>query len=258
MADITYTDPFGGMWNLTARGVSGPRVCLAADGLEGLVGATEKQSVSTVGTAGYRVTGHNIVEMGGTLRTMCIADDAESVAQLARRWRAAWSHHSPGQLSIDGTSLGRLTASVRLHETPAPPANRPGSARVLYVDVAVAVDDGLWWTGALGGEGTVEVSNPGAVMIRPQIRWKGAGGVVVLPSGAVFTLPSTTFPRLLSLDNAESCVVTDERGRVDRRLWKQLAAQVLPEGVPPGQRREYRLPAGARLEWRVGVLDPWI
>ena len=78
-----------------------------------------------------------------------------------------------------------------------------------------------------------------------------------MPSGASFTLPAVGSARTLVLDNDESCVVTDDRGRVDRALWHTLAPTVLPESVPIGERRRFSVPTGAELQWQVAVLDPW-
>ena len=79
---------------------------------------------------------------------------------------------------------------------------------------------------------------------------------VTLPSGARFQLPAVSAPRTLFLARQQSLVVRDDKGNVDKALWKRLRS-VLPEMVMPGKTGRFVLPAGATATWREGVLDPW-
>ncbi|WP_313546404.1 hypothetical protein [Corynebacterium sp.] len=149
-------------------------------------------------------------------------------------------------------------ATARLIEPLPSPDVVPENADTMEIDNAFAVPDGAWWEEpSRSGTGTVDVSNAGEVPARIRIRWSGAGGVVTLPSNAVFTLPAVSGERILHLSDDESNAVELPTGELDHATWLALSESVMPEAVPPGTTARFRLPAGASLEWDIGFLHPW-
>lgn len=254
--EVSYIGPRGKPWELTSGRTDG--VFMEPGGVQGLVGAGEDVTVSSPFSVGQVLDGVTVGAMDGTLTVTVTKTEHASLSDVWAEFRADFSRTAPGTLTITGPRLGALSCRVRLAAPlPALDSNATGDV-IRGVAIPLIADDGLWLTRRwVDTSSRVEVSNPGDVPVCPQIVWQGTGGRVTLPSGAGFTLPQTSARRVLWLDNAQSCVVTDEDGREDRGLWTRLASQVQPEKVPVGGRRIFELPAGAALRWQVGFFDPW-
>lgn len=253
MYSVTYVSPTGEHFPLTTSTV--PRVQLDADGIEGMVAELTDVTITADTAIGQVLDDVRVGPMTGTLKTRVIAGTERDVMLLYRRFRTAWSRVRTGLLIIDQDEGLRLHTPIRLSGALSSPARDPEDEPEMILEVPVVSDVGLWHGDRFYADGVVIVENPGDVVMYPQIRWSGAGGEVTLPSGATFTLPATEQPRVLYLDEGESCAVLDEEDNLDRTLWPVDGA--VAEGVPPAQRREYRLPAGARLEWQSRFFDPW-
>jgi hypothetical protein len=161
-----------------------------------------------------------------------------------------------GTLQIE-SPMGTMHAQVRLNGAPSDLEVDDATADMWALSIPLAIDTGYWETGPFRKSGNVTVTNSGQVYIWPEIVWEGAGGKVTLPSGAEFTLPAVDSTRRLHLDPQRSHQVLNGLGVRDDDLWRRIRGQIISEGVPPGQSRQYTLPDGAFLEWRIGVLDPW-
>lgn len=257
MADrygLTWVSPDYHSWNITSLDwVAGIR----AGGISGLVGEADDVALSAPGVPGQVLDSQQIPPMRGTLRFAVRGDHSESTDDVWARLRKTFHHSRPGTLVLSNTTFGTLSTKLRRNGAIPPPAVDPSSEDVILdVDVPVISDEGCWWTQPITDEGFVNVTNTGDVLAWPEILWEGVGGEVTMPSGATFTLPTADGARRLLLDTFESNVVLDADGNVDDDLW--AAVRGLPaEGVPPGKSRDYILPEGARLEWSLGVLDPW-
>ena len=153
--------------------------------------------------------------------------------------------------------MGTMHAQVRLNGASSDLEVDDATADVWSLSIPLAIDAGYWETGPFRKSGNVTVTNSGQVYIWPEIVWEGAGGKVTLPSKAEFTLPAVENIRRLHLDPQRSHQVLNGLGVRDDELWRKIRGQIISEGVPPGQSRQYALPSGAFLEWRIGVLDPW-
>lgn len=256
--ELSLTSPSGESWDITSPDWS---VGLRAGGIEGMVGVPTDVPIVVPGWPGQVVASQQIPPMEGTLRLAVRGDGAKSAADVRSSIRRSLSTRVPSvMLQLRGSSFGTVTAGLRRSGEVSAPRVDPSSEEVILgVDVPVKEDLGYWSTAEVTGQGNVTVTNFGDVDIYPTIRWEGAGGDVTMPSGAVFALPvlEEGQRRTLCLSPAESMIVLDENGDVDPVLWKELRGVVLPEMVPAGQARTYDLPDGARLAWRLGVLDPW-
>lgn len=171
-------------------------------------------------------------------------DTGEELERVYARLRQGWSRATPDSpcvLEIVGDHplsplYVDLVVDGVLPGVPVDMSKR--TAETLTVPVVGVA--GLARTGTLAGEGTVDATNAGVVPVWPTIRYEGAGGRVVAPSGATYSLPAS-----------EGVAVVDTDPLVLR------AEGVLPECVPPGETGRWVLPAGARLEWVLRVADPW-
>lgn len=233
-------------------------VRLVDEGLE-LAGRVEDATVAAPGVPGQLVDSQNVQPMSGSLTVMVTRTDRETIPDLVAAFRAGWSTapHGAGTLSVRSPRLGRLSARVRLSE-PLPAPGRNTTSRALHqMTVPIVADRGLWTTSGLSGVGLVEVSNVGDTTIYPHVSWVGAGGDVVLPSGALIELPPASQERIVYLDPSQSGAVTDRDGQIDQALWRQMRAGVLPEGIPPASTRVVTVPDGAVLHWAQEVADPW-
>lgn len=258
MADryaLTWTDPTGEKWNITNHGwIAGIR----AGGVEGLVGTPEELTETSPAWPGQIVTSRQIPAMVGTLRFAVRGSDRESADEIWARLRRSFHHKTPGQLAVETASSETWTANIRRSGMIPPPQVDPQSQEVILgADVPVIADEGCWWSRFESRTGTVPVSNSGDVDIWVQITWQGAGGTVVLPSGAQFVLPPTAGVRTVLLSQAESMAVVDAAGNLDDALWRELRGVALAEMVPAGEVRTWTVPEGARVQWRTGVMDPW-
>ncbi|PRQ10637.1 hypothetical protein C1Y63_10610 [Corynebacterium sp. 13CS0277] len=256
MFELNYQGIDGSVWKLFDR--DSPAI-VPEGTMEGLVGQIQERAIVPVGAPGQLLQGVTIEAMRGGFDVLLRVDSWEPgvLGTLVSRFRRAWSTTQYGVLQIVGGRLGSVQARVRLETPIAAYVTDPDNVADTTVHVGLVADGGVWWSDTLRAGGTARVSNPGDTAVWPRVRWEGSGQSVILPSGAVVRLPSTSTPATLVLDNAQSCVVVDDAGRVLTSLWRELGGRVLPEGVPPGQMREYRLSKGAELQWQLGVLDPW-
>lgn len=247
MFKISYISPDGREWEFDHE--TSP-VFVVSEGVEGFVGGGEDIALTADGLSGQMFAGVNVFPIEGALSGYC---RGESVSDF----RAGFSRRRCGTLVVDSPVWGRLELEVRVVGGGVSVPHSLPDDRWVSFSVSLVSDRGVWFTSPLYGSDNVTVTNSGDVNIWPEIRWQGAGGVVTLPSGATFTLPNSTARRVLTLDPMRGCMVSLEGGAIDRAMWKTLTGSVNAEGVPVGETRTYRVPAGAELVWRVGVFDPW-
>lgn len=257
MYEIDYVDFEGRVWPLHGRGRR-HGVIVLEDGVSGLVGEAKDSVVEPVGAPGQLFDSVEVQAVEGELKCILVPH-GETVGELFSRWRAAWSRRKCGTLQIRQRDLGASTWSlqVRLAEGMDLPEVDPQGMAPCEVSVRVVGDGGVWLSDEARAAGTVTVANFGDVPVWPSVVWKGAGGKVTLPSGATFTLPAATDRRVMHLDPAESLVVTDMNGVVDRDLWLKVASTGWAEPVMPDKTATFTVPKGAELAWHVGVLDPF-
>lgn len=255
--EVEWLDRAGRPWwlNRPAR-LGGVR--LLDEGLE-LSGRVEDATVAAPGVPGHQVDSQIVEAMTGSLSVMITRTAGETIPELLSAFRAGWSTapRAAGTLSVLSPRLGRLSARVRLAEALPAPGRNSTSRGLQQLTVPIVADRGLWTTPGLWGTGQTEVSNMGDTTIYPHVSWLGAGGDVVLPSGAVIELPPTGQERIVYLDPSQSGAVTDVQGQIDPVLWRQMRAGVLPEGIPPAEQRTVTVPHGAVLHWIQEVADPW-
>lgn len=256
MYEMTYYGVDDAVWPVVNPTFEPSGVWIPEEGIEGLVSSGEDHSVAAVGRAGVVTTGTQVGAMTGTLLSQVRADASRSADEVYQAWRRSWSRRVPGTFVVSGGSRGPLSCRVRLAEWIGPPVADPGNSSDTECQVSVIADDGVWWSEDVAHTGSATVTNDGIAYLCPRIRWSGAGGSVVLPSGATFTLPSVATERTLYLDANESCVVLRADGSVDDGLWEQLSS-VPPEGVPEGESASYLLPAGATLLAATAWDSPW-
>ena len=172
------------------------------------------------------------------------ARDGEDLEDVHRRLRQGWAAATPDNPCViiieSDNPLSPLTFELVVDGVlPGVAVDmRRRSAETLTVPVVCF--DGVAKSSVMAGTGEVTVANYGDVSVWPKIRYKGAGGVVTNPSGAKFTLPRATEETIIDLDP---------------RVLRLEGA--FPESVPPGATGVWVLPAGAQLEWTLGVADPW-
>lgn len=253
---VFLTGADGSEWPLVAEEHRG--VFLEEGLWEGLLGTMEANATAGVfGVAGQVVQrGGRVPSMSGTLR--CVVDDSRgAVWRTFGEFRRAWSTVSAAVLSVVDEAGQRFFAECRLAAPIAPLSQVDREWGFERFSVQVVVDSGVWRSPVVvPGGGAVTVTNWGDVNVWPKIEWSGAGGAVVVPSGARFTLPRVSAPRTVDLNPTTGCVVTDLEGRVDRAAWVGLRTAIFPEEIPPGETRRFTLPAGALLHADVGVFDP--
>lgn len=252
---LSYLSPHGREWRLIGPEHDG--VWVVDGGITGLVGSGEDSASTLPGVPGHRVEAVEVPPVDGAL-TVRAGDGAGGVPETFSRFRSDWSFRVPGRLVLSGDDgAGPVWARARLAGPIAAPAHHPAELRGLVFEVPVRLDDGLWWETISSDTDSVTVTNTGDVFVRPRVEWNGPGGRLIMPSGAAVTLPAVDSPRVLVLDNSRSNVVRDPDGTVDTGLWPSMVADLLPEGVPPGEARTYWIPGGATLHWDIGHLDPW-
>ncbi|MCI6205772.1 MAG: hypothetical protein SPK00_07685 [Corynebacterium glucuronolyticum] len=217
-------------------------VYLQGDTLEGFTGVWSDNPTQVIGEEGARVDPRNrvIEPMTGALTLAIRSRDAY------RKVRRMFSESKPGWLVLD-----RWRLCCRLAEGLPAPGVIP--QRGATVRVSLIGDAGVW-VQRFSSTGNVTVTNHGDVPVWPRIMWKGAGGPVVMPSGASFILPAVSENRVVDLRRSAGGRVTiPDTGVVDRPLSKQTL--VISEMVPPGLRARFTVPVGATLSYEVGVLD---
>lgn len=251
---VRMLDWRGHQWDFTGDWVAG----ITSGGVDGLVGSMVDTTAQPLGVPGHVVLSQHMEPMSGSLNFHCRADGGRSAADVQADLRRAFSGVVGRRNEIVVESpVGDVHAFVRLNGAIPPPVQDPSwDEVVLNVQVPVIGDEGVWWSHAPVLVGEATVVNFGDVPVWVRIRWSGSGGRVVMPSGATFVLPSVVGERVLQLSRQESLVVVDGRGEIDFDVWRKVRG-VFPEFVPVGATRTFRLPEGARLEYKVGVSDPW-
>ena len=246
---LAYLSPDGVELDLLDGSDGGPFV--EFETLSGFVGEFEDTVVQTPGVPGGRVDFRDrvVAQMSGAFTV---------VAPDRTAWRVvrdAFSSRRYGSLflTIDGV---QFWLPVRLRSSLPSPALRPGVGARVQVDLVSDGDGGgVWNFRSASEESEVVVSNWGDVPLWPEVVWAGAGGRVTLPSGVGFTLPAVVGEFRLPLARVHAGRVYNPDGVADREVSRRVDA--VSEMVPVGETRAYRVPSGARLQWDVGVFDPW-
>ena len=241
-------------WDFTGDWAAG----IKSGGVDGLVGSTADVTAAPLSGVGQAGLSQRMEPMTGSVTFHCRESGGRDAGQVAADLRAAFSPLSGRECVLSVASpLGDAQARVRLSGPIAAPVEDPSwDEMVLNLTVPLVADEGLWWLGEQSATGNVTVTNRGDVPVWAKITWDGDGGVVVLPSGARFELPAVKTRRTLFLSRQHSLVVRDDKGVVDKALWKRLRS-ALPEQIMPGGTGRFILPDGASMSWREGVLDPW-
>lgn len=212
------------------------------DTLTGFVGVFEDTPVQSVGVPGAVVDFRDRVvqQMAGAFTLVVFS--REQWEQVRRDF----STREYGTLVLDNDGLFELP--VRLSESLPTPGHVPAVGSRL--EVSMIADTGVWLSRA-SSTNSVSVTNWGDVPVWPEIVWKGSNQSVVLPSGVGFPLPRVSGEYRLPLDRRASGKATSES------TGEVVKTDAVGEMVPVGATREYRVTSGARVEWSVGVLDPW-
>ena len=217
--------------------------------LTGFVGVFEDTDVQVPGVPGAFVDGRDRVVQPLTGSFVVVV---HSLAEW-QKVRRGFSTSRAGTLVLThGTKEYRLP--VRLAVVPPSPGDVPRSGS--RVEVQLRGNGGVWLESRSSDALTVTLRNDGDVPVSPTVVWNGAGGTVILPSGARFTLPAVTGEHRLSLAPENSGRVTNASDTHNPKLSDQVGA--VGERVPVGASRRYSTPDGARLEWELGRFDPWI
>ena len=237
---LKYVSPTGNEYEFLRGSDGGPFV--EFDTLTGFVGVFEDTPVQSVGVPGAVVDFRDRVVQQMTGAFTLVVFSRGQWEQVRRDF----STREYGTLVLDNDGLFELP--VRLAESLPTPGHVPAVGSRL--EVSMIADTGVWGSVA-SDSGTVEVTNWGDVPLWPEIVWNGAGGDVVLPSGVGFRIPRVSTEHRLSLDRRAS-------GKAINSLTgAKVTTDAVGEMVPVGQTRSYTVPGGAKLEWRVGVFDPW-
>lgn len=256
---IEYTDPLGRRWNLST-GAQG--VLALADGVADLKSQRATEGLRLAGVPGQVVRpGTSRIEpVSATLRVLVDPGWAKlTMDTVWPRWVSAWSHDTAGRLEYfaPGSTTPRWM-ELRLGDDGLPqPERSPLGKRQIPLDVPVVSDSGLFFETSRSTVQSVTVTNKGVSFIWPRLRWKGAGGKLVLPSGAGLVIPPATAERVMYLDPVESGVVLTAAGAVDESIWSRIRPVFISEPVPPGKSRTFKTFAGATLEWDTGFDSPW-
>lgn len=249
MYELSYIAPGGADQFDMFFGQDGPYIVL--DSIAGLVGEFQDSPVQSVGVPGSRVDFRDrvVAPMTGSF-TLVVLSEGQWL-----RVRRAFSSRRYGQLVLS-SDRGRFSAPVRLAQTLSTPSGEPKHGSTIAVSlVSDGEYGGVWSSQHASSDNLVTVTNLGDVPIWPEIIWDGAGGQVILPSGAAFQLPQVAGRHSLPLARQNAGRVFSGAG-LERELSRQVGA--VGEQVPVGESRQFQIPDGAELHWREGVLDPWI
>lgn len=245
---LTYASPDRQLFTLIGSKPSDYKtVFVANQTIEGLVGAVENEGIQVMDVAGRLIDHRDDVfaPIEGAMTVVGVS--AEGLSRFCR----SWSTRREGVLTVTG-SASVLSLPVRL-ATPIvfPPSGlRAGAQATLEV-----VGDRGWWGESRTGSGTVTVDNTGEVWCWPTVRW-ASGGVLTMPSGVAYTLPTLSTHHRLSFSPHDSGRVTNATtSMVNRAVSDTLG--VVGEGVAPGHTARFVVPAGATLEYEIGFLSPW-
>lgn len=244
----------GELWDFTADWVAG----IKSGGIDGLTGSLSDVAVTPLGVGGQVVVSQEPAPIQGSLTFHCRGEGDRDAGQVYADLRRAFSPLRGRESTLRVVSpTGEADLRVRRGGAMSDPVEDPSwSDMVLSVQVPVVADEGVWWLPPVVLFGEAPVVNSGDVPVFVTVGWSGAGGQVTMPSGATFTLPPVQETRYLHLSRRRSLSVTDGGGVRDDVLWRQLRG-LAPEVVPVGAQRTFRVPDGAWVEYRLGVLDPW-
>lgn len=237
MRSVTYIGVDGSVWPLTSMDHAGVFLQATSTDL-----AAEDDALSgslDLVVADHTPDGAHIDELG----------------EVEARWRRAWSHHVFGTLRVEDEQREDAWLRVKL-AAPVPSFPEFGIDGYQEFEQSVVADSPVWWRSRVFHGGVVTVINSGDVDGWARVRWTQPGDLV-MPSGAVLSLPPVEEPRTIVLDPHESCIVLDDAGEVDPELWRQLRGGVFPEIVPAGEQRVFTIPEGATLLFNEGVHSPW-
>lgn len=212
------------------------------DTLTGFVGLFEDTPVQSVGMPGALVNFQDRVIQQMTGAFTLVVFSREQWEQVRRDF----STREYGTLILDNDGLFELP--VRLAESLPAPGHVPSVGSRL--EVSMVADTGVWLSRA-SATGSVNVTNWGDVPVWPEIVWSGHEQSVVLPSGVSFPLPRVSDTYRLPLDRRASGKAINEN------TGKLVGTDAVGEMVPVGATRQYTVTSGARVEWSVGVIDPW-
>ena len=238
---LSYLSPTGNEYEFLHGSDGGPFIEL--DTLTGFVAQFEDMPVSSVGLPGATVDIRDRVihQMEGSFTLVVFSHEQW------RQVRRDFSTREQGTLILDDGN--RLELPCRLAASLPTPGRVPKVG--VRLEVSMIADDGVWLSRA-SATNKVSVTNWGDVPVWPEIVWNGANCGLTLPSGAAFTLPTVSSPHRLSLSRRAS-------GRaVKEATGESISTDAVGEMVPVSATRDYTLTGDARLEWSVGVLDPWI
>lgn len=243
MLNVVLITALGDEWRLT--GTDRESEVLAPYGmLEELKANASRSDIAVPGGAGVLPGARRFGPIQAELEFYLKAREGRDLEDVYRRLRQGWAAatwSNPCVLSIESDNpLSPLTFELVVDGAlPGVPVDmRRRSAEVLSVPVVCA--DGVAKSSLMTGTNTVTVTNHGDVPVWPIIRYEGAGGVVTTPSSATFTLPAMESEAIVDLNPMNL--------RLDGAF---------PESVSPGGQGVWKLPAGAQLEWSIGVADPW-
>lgn len=237
--ELRYIAPGGAEYRLLDGSDGEPFI--AAESLTGLVGVFEDTPVSVIGAPGGRVDFRDRVvkPMEGGFQLVVFTREQWTKA------RRDFSTRQPGLLVLIGER--RFELPVRLSAPLPAPSTVPSAGTAL--DVALIADGGVWLSTG-NGTGAVTVTNWGDVPVWPKIVFSGAGKVT-LPSGTTIPLPSVTGEHVLNLSRGGTGVA------VNVVSGSLVPVDAVAEMVPVGATGTFRTEGPVRLEWKIGVFDPW-
>lgn len=237
---LKYVSPTGNEYEFLRGSDGDPFV--EFDTLTGFVGLFEDTPVQSVGMPGALVNFQDRVIQQMTGAFTLVVFSREQWEQVRRDF----SSREYGTLILDNDGLFELP--VRLAESLPAPGHVPSVGSRL--EVSMVADTGVWLSRA-SATNSVSVTNWGDVPVWPEIVWKGNNQSVVLPSGVGFPLPSVSGEYRLPLDRRASGKAVGES------TGKAIQTDAIGEMVPVGATRQFTVTSDARVEWSVGVLDPW-
>lgn len=248
MYELTYISHTGKSFHLY-----GGQIEVAEGGIEKLVGVVKDQTHTTIGMPGQTLESQILDPIRGSLTVLVESAPGLDADGLSRQLRGAFHHRKYGQLVL-ATPWGPARLKVRSDGILPEPTEVNGRGTIKEMRIPLVSDDAVWRLGPYESTGRAEINNIGDVPVYVEVIWQESAGIF-LPSGAFVSLPAADSPRRMLLNSWDSCVVLDENGAEDPVIWDQI--EVIPEGVPPGQRRDFRMASTVKVRWEIGILDPW-
>lgn len=245
MLDVTLITPLGDEYRLSGTDRDSPVLAPYGALQELRANVTRNDQPDPFGTGvtlGARTFGAIQTELEFLLK----APEGETLERIYSRFRQGWvsaTRENPCVIRIESDNpLSPLTFEAVVNGS-LPGTQVDMSRRTSEtIRVPVVCPLGVAQSSLMSKEGEVEIYNPGDVPIWVSLRYSGRGGLVTAPSGAKFTLPPAG-------GDSEQVVSMDPR---DLRL-----DGAFPENIPPGESGTWVVPTGVKVQWRVGVADPW-